>query len=172
MRLELNGSALECTSPSAWTRSSGIVATKSPLENWPDDAAFSQQSAVVPPGIRFGSVDLGARALELETCSRAAGSSVPTPMSPSWAICIFSVRATMFPGPGLSPVLNEIVTPGHEGVTFRDPGELSAILLALATADPSAVPKFAASRTWLAANPAERWEDQWQSRASAFVKSL
>jgi beta-1,4-mannosyltransferase len=71
-----------------------------------------------------------------------------------------------------APVLNEVVTPGREGVTFRDPGELSAVLIALATADLSAVPKFAASRTWLAANPAERWEEQWQSRASAFVKSL
>ena len=71
-----------------------------------------------------------------------------------------------------APVLNEVVTPGREGVTFRDPGELSAVLMALATADLSVVPKFAAARTWLAANPAERWEEQWQSRASAFVKSL
>ena len=39
-------------------------------------------------------------------------------------------------------------------MTFREPGELAAVLLALATADFSSVPKFAAARAWLAANPA------------------
>jgi beta-1,4-mannosyltransferase len=60
-----------------------------------------------------------------------------------------------------APVLGEAITPGREGIIFRDPGELSAILLALAAGDLSSVPKFAASRSWLAANPAERWNDQW-----------
>ena len=60
-----------------------------------------------------------------------------------------------------APVLSEAITPGREGVTFRDPGELSAVLLALAAADLSAVPKFAASRAWLAAHPAERWDEHW-----------
>ena len=60
-----------------------------------------------------------------------------------------------------APVLSEVVTPGHEGVTFREPGELASVLLALASADLSSVPKFAAARTWLAANPAERWDDHW-----------
>lgn len=60
-----------------------------------------------------------------------------------------------------APVLLEAVTPGHEGITFRDPGELSAVLLALATADLASVPKFAAARTWLASNPPERWEEHW-----------
>jgi beta-1,4-mannosyltransferase len=61
-----------------------------------------------------------------------------------------------------APVLNEAITPGHEGITFRDPGELSAVLVALASGELTSVPKFAAARSWLAANPAERWNDQWQ----------
>ncbi len=60
-----------------------------------------------------------------------------------------------------APVLSEAVTPGHEGITFREPGELSAVLLALASADLASVPKFAAARTWLASNPPEHWEDHW-----------
>lgn len=63
------------------------------------------------------------------------------------------------------PVLSEVITPGREGVTFGEPGELAALFIALATADLSAVPKLAASRTWLAANPPERWEDHWHERA-------
>jgi beta-1,4-mannosyltransferase len=64
-----------------------------------------------------------------------------------------------------APVVSEVVTTGHEGVTFRDPGELSALLIALATADLTKMPKFAAARTWLAANPAPRWESQWKEKA-------
>jgi beta-1,4-mannosyltransferase len=64
-----------------------------------------------------------------------------------------------------APVLNEVLTPGHEGTTFSDPGELATTLVALARGDLSSVPRFAASRTWLAANPPERWEDHWQATA-------
>ena len=53
-----------------------------------------------------------------------------------------------------APVLSEVLTPGHEGVTFRDPGELASLFVALARADLGKVPQFAAARTWLAANPA------------------
>jgi beta-1,4-mannosyltransferase len=60
-----------------------------------------------------------------------------------------------------APVLGEVLTPGHEGVTFRDPGELATMLVALARADFSGVPALASSRAWLTANPAERWEQQW-----------
>ena len=69
-----------------------------------------------------------------------------------------------------APVLAEAITPGHEGVTFRDPGELAALLLALASADLASVPNFAAARSWLAAHPAERWEEQWTAKASALMK--
>jgi beta-1,4-mannosyltransferase len=60
-----------------------------------------------------------------------------------------------------APVLNEAITSGREGLTFHDPGELAAVLLALASGDLSSVPKFAAARTWLAANPPKRWNEQW-----------
>jgi beta-1,4-mannosyltransferase len=69
-----------------------------------------------------------------------------------------------------APVLAEAITPGHEGVTFRDPGELAALLLALASADLASVPNFAAARSWLAAHPAERWEEQWTAKTSALMK--
>jgi hypothetical protein len=46
-------------------------------------------------------------------------------------------------------------------VVFRDPGELTTILLALARADLTTVPAFASARAWLTANPVERWEEQW-----------
>jgi beta-1,4-mannosyltransferase len=61
-----------------------------------------------------------------------------------------------------APVLGEVLTPGHEGMTFSEPGDLSRLLVALATADLATVPQFAASRTWLAAHPAERWQEQWE----------
>ena len=61
-----------------------------------------------------------------------------------------------------APVLNEAITPGQEGITFRDPGELSAVLLALASGELTSVPKFAAARSWLAAHPAARWNEEWQ----------
>jgi beta-1,4-mannosyltransferase len=67
------------------------------------------------------------------------------------------------------PVLAEVLTPGHEGITFGEPGELAALLIALASADVTAVPRFAASRTWLAANPPERWEDHWGTRAKGVL---
>ncbi len=63
-----------------------------------------------------------------------------------------------------APVLSEVVEPGKQGVTFHEPGELSVILGALATANLSLVPKFAAARAWLAANAPERWEEQWAAR--------
>jgi beta-1,4-mannosyltransferase len=64
-----------------------------------------------------------------------------------------------------APVINEAISVGREGITVRDPGELAAIFVALATADLGKVPQFAASRSWLAANAPERWDDQWRARA-------
>ena len=63
------------------------------------------------------------------------------------------------------PVLGEVLTPGHEGITFHEPGQLATVLLALATADLSLAPAFAAARTWLAAHPSERWQDHWDRTA-------
>jgi beta-1,4-mannosyltransferase len=63
------------------------------------------------------------------------------------------------------PVLSEVLTPGHEGSTFHEPGQLAAVLFALATADLAAVPTFTAARAWLAAHPAERWLEHWDRSA-------
>jgi beta-1,4-mannosyltransferase len=68
-----------------------------------------------------------------------------------------------------SPVLGEVLTHGREGITFHEPGQLASVLLALATADLSTAPAFAAARTWLAGNPVERWEAEWSRVESAFV---
>jgi beta-1,4-mannosyltransferase len=68
-----------------------------------------------------------------------------------------------------APVISEAITPGHEGTMFREPGELATVLLALANADFSAVPKFAAARTWLVGNPAPRWEEQWTAHAAPVI---
>lgn len=70
-----------------------------------------------------------------------------------------------------APVLGEVLHAGREGVTFRDPGELSTILFAIATANLSAIPQFAAARVWLAANAPERWEDEWRNRVPEFLGS-
>ena len=63
------------------------------------------------------------------------------------------------------PVLSEVLTPGREGVTFHEPGQLAGVFLALATADLASAPAFADSRTWLAANPCERWHQHWERTA-------
>jgi beta-1,4-mannosyltransferase len=64
-----------------------------------------------------------------------------------------------------APVLSEVMENGREGVTFRDPGDLANILLAVATrAIPTGSP-LAQSRAWLARNPPERWDAQWDAAA-------
>jgi beta-1,4-mannosyltransferase len=69
-----------------------------------------------------------------------------------------------------SPVIGEVLTNGHQGLTFRDPGELSHVLLALAHGSPAEVPAFGAARTWLAAHPPLRFEQQWVSAILPLVK--
>jgi beta-1,4-mannosyltransferase len=68
-----------------------------------------------------------------------------------------------------APVLSEVLTPAHEGLTFRDPGELASLLVAIGRGDPAAIPALAQSRAWLVANPPERWEDQWARIAKPIV---
>jgi beta-1,4-mannosyltransferase len=65
-----------------------------------------------------------------------------------------------------APVVSEVLTPGHEGITFGEPGQLATVLFALATADLTAVPAFAASREWLVNHPAERWDQAWRRVAA------
>jgi beta-1,4-mannosyltransferase len=68
-----------------------------------------------------------------------------------------------------APVLSEVLTTGHEGVMFRDPGDLSSLFVAIAHADLGKVAQFANARTWLAANRPERWEAQWAQLARPVV---
>lgn len=69
-----------------------------------------------------------------------------------------------------APVLGEIMRNGHEGITFHEPGQLTSVLFALATANLEMVPQFAAARVWLAANPARRWEDEWKEMAAPALR--
>ena len=64
-----------------------------------------------------------------------------------------------------APVLSEVMTDGHEGVTFRDPGDLANLLVAIATGAVSPDGSLAKSRAWLAQHPAERWDAQWDAAA-------
>ena len=64
-----------------------------------------------------------------------------------------------------APVLGEVMQTGREGVTFRDPGDLASLLVTVAT---SAIPTgspLAESKAWLARNPPERWDTQWEAAA-------
>jgi hypothetical protein len=57
------------------------------------------------------------------------------------------------------------MTTGREGVTFRDPGELASLLVAVATRSLTPDSALARSRDWLAQNPPERWDAQWDASA-------
>ena len=81
-----------------------------------------------------------------------------------------------FRGPGVpaaafdySPVLGEVLTNGKEGVTFRDPGDLANLLVSVARRSAKPESPLARSRAWLAAHPAERWEDQWKATAAPML---
>jgi beta-1,4-mannosyltransferase len=67
-----------------------------------------------------------------------------------------------------APVLAEVMTTGHEGVTFRDPGELAAMFLAVARGLDADAP-LSRSRAWLATTPAERWDAQWDAAARSVL---
>lgn len=64
-----------------------------------------------------------------------------------------------------APVLGEVLTSGHEGVTFRHPGDLANILVAVASRAIDPASSLERSKAWLFENPAERWDSQWQAAA-------
>lgn len=64
-----------------------------------------------------------------------------------------------------APVLGEVMTTGREGVTFRDPGDLATLLVAVALRSIAPDSPLARSRAWLRQHPPERWDAQWQSAA-------
>ena len=83
-----------------------------------------------------------------------------------------------FRGPGVpaaafdySPVLGEALTNGKEGVTFRDPGDLANLLVSVARRSVTSDSPLARSRAWLAAHPAERWEDHWKVTAAPVLSN-
>jgi len=64
-----------------------------------------------------------------------------------------------------APVLTEVMTTGHEGITFRDPGDLAAVFLAVAERSIAPDSPLGKARAWLALHPAERWDTQWHAAA-------
>jgi beta-1,4-mannosyltransferase len=64
-----------------------------------------------------------------------------------------------------APVLGEAMTPGQEGVIFRDPGDLATLLVGVANGAPLPDSPLGRSRVWLAAHPPERWSAQWDAAA-------
>jgi beta-1,4-mannosyltransferase len=68
-----------------------------------------------------------------------------------------------------APVLTEAVTNGQQGVRFGEPGELTALLVAVATGDSSDGP-LTRARAWLASNPPQAWEDHWQETMAPMIR--
>lgn len=64
-----------------------------------------------------------------------------------------------------APVLSEVMTNGHEGVTFRDPGDLAHLLVDVARQSVAPDSALAKSRAWLIQHPPERWDTQWNAAA-------
>lgn len=64
-----------------------------------------------------------------------------------------------------APVIGEVMTAGQEGVLFRDPGDLANVLVSVARGSTPADASLAKSRAWLAQNPTERWDAQWEKSA-------
>jgi len=64
-----------------------------------------------------------------------------------------------------APVLGEVMTTGREGVTFNDPGDLSSLFVSVASRAVTPDSPLGRSAAWLAQNPAERWDAQWESTA-------
>lgn len=69
-----------------------------------------------------------------------------------------------------APVLGEVMTNGHEGVTFRDPGDLATLLVNMAHQSIAPGSPLAKSREWLTHNPPERWDSQWNANAASVLK--
>jgi beta-1,4-mannosyltransferase len=64
-----------------------------------------------------------------------------------------------------APVLGEVMTTGQHGVTFRDPGDLAHVLIAVATGSVAPGSPLDRSRSWLAGHAPQRWDAQWDTVA-------
>jgi len=69
-----------------------------------------------------------------------------------------------------APVLGEVMTNGQQGVTFRDPGDLAELFLHVARQTIAPNSPLARSRAWLAQQPPERWDAQWNASAARVLK--
>ena len=94
---------------------------------------------------------------DLGLCLHQSSSGLDLPMK------VADFRGAGVPVAALAyaPVLDEVLTPGREGVTFRDPGELAGMLVGVASPSADPASPLAQSRAWLSGHPAERWESQW-----------
>ena len=70
-----------------------------------------------------------------------------------------------------APVLGEVMTTGREGITFRDPGDLANLLVAVTSRSLSTDSALTRSRAWLAQHPPERWDAQWDASARKVLVS-
>ena len=68
-----------------------------------------------------------------------------------------------------APVLGEVMTSGQQGVTFHDPGDLSAVFVNVAKGSIAPGSPLANARAWLAQNAPERWDAQWNAAARAVL---
>ena len=116
--------------------------------------------------VRVAEVDLRAAiaSADIGLCLHQSASGLDLP------IVLSDLRAAGVPACvyDYAPVLTEVLTNGKEGVRFGEPGELMTLLVAVATRDASSESPLARSRAWLAANPADTWEDEW-SKAMAVI---
>jgi beta-1,4-mannosyltransferase len=64
-----------------------------------------------------------------------------------------------------APVLGEVMSAGQHGVTFRDPGDLANLLVAVARGALPPDSPLGRSRAWLEGHTPERWETQWETVA-------
>lgn len=119
-------------------------------------AAIAVRTAWLEPAdypTLIGMADLG-------LCLHQSSSGLDLPMK------LADLRGARVPAAAYeyAPVLNEVLTTGREGVTFRDPGELAGLLVGIATGS-TAGSAWAQSRAWLADHPPEDWEAHWERRA-------
>jgi beta-1,4-mannosyltransferase len=64
-----------------------------------------------------------------------------------------------------APVLGEVMTTGHEGLTFRDPGDLATLLIDVANRTALPDSPLERSRAWIGGHAPERWQAQWDASA-------
>lgn len=98
---------------------------------------------------------------DLGLCLHQSSSGLDLPMK------LADFRGAAVPACALdyAPVLGEALTVGQQGITFRRAGELADVLCSLARGRVPPDSPLGRARAWLAAHPAERWEEHWHATA-------